>query len=77
MLHELILGGTIYTMKGKTPQLVEAVAVQGDKIVHAGSKAEAIKSLPGEAQMIDLKGKRCSPGLSIRIPILRQQLSIR
>jgi predicted amidohydrolase YtcJ len=38
MLHELILGGTIYTMKGKTPQLVEAVAVQGDKIVHAGSK---------------------------------------
>lgn len=60
--NKVIYGGTIYTMEGKTPQVVEAVAVSGDKIVYAGSKEEAVKALAGMAQMIDLKGKTMFPG---------------
>jgi predicted amidohydrolase YtcJ len=49
-------------MEGKTPQVVEAVAISGDKIVYAGTKLEAVKALSGPIQMVDLKGKTMFPG---------------
>jgi predicted amidohydrolase YtcJ len=61
--NKVFYGGNIISMEGKTPQLVEAVAVKGDKIVYAGSKIEAIKSLSVKAVLIDLKGKTMVPGI--------------
>jgi predicted amidohydrolase YtcJ len=58
----IILGGTIYTMDDRQP-VVEAVAVQGDKIVFAGSEAEARKLATDNTQIIDLEGKTMTPGL--------------
>lgn len=60
--NKIIYGGTIYTMEGSTPQIVEAVAISGDKIVYAGEKDPAVKALPGKVRMIDLKGKTMFPG---------------
>lgn len=61
-VNKVFYGGNIFTMEGKTPQLAEAVAVKADKIVFVGSKADAVKALDGNAQMIDLKGKTMLPG---------------
>jgi predicted amidohydrolase YtcJ len=58
----IILGGTIYTMDDRQP-VVEAVAVQGDKIVFAGNEAEARKFATDNTQIIDLEGKTMTPGL--------------
>lgn len=60
--NKILFGGTIYTMEGKTPQTVEAVAISGDKIIYAGTKAEAMKSLQGKFQVVDLNGQTMFPG---------------
>jgi len=58
----IIYGGTIYTVDS-AQATVEAVALQNNKIVFAGTLAEANK-LKGEAtEMIDLAGKTMTPGL--------------
>src|SRR6478609_10625539 len=57
----VILGGTIYTVNEKQP-IVEAVAVQGDKIVFAGSEAEARNYIQDKTDVIDLQGKVMTPG---------------
>jgi predicted amidohydrolase YtcJ len=57
----IILGGTIYTVNDDHP-VVEAVAVRGDKIVFAGSEAEARKLANDNTQIIDLEGKVMTPG---------------
>ncbi len=58
----VILGGTIYTVNEKQPT-VEAVAVQGDTIIFAGSEAEARKYIQDKTEVIDLQGKIMTPGL--------------
>jgi predicted amidohydrolase YtcJ len=58
----VINGGTIYTMEASSPT-VEAVAVRGDKIVFAGSSADAQELIGDETQVIDLAGKTMTPGL--------------
>ncbi len=57
----VILGGTIYTVNEKQPT-VEAVAVQGDKIIFAGSETEARKYIVDKTLVIDLEGKVMTPG---------------
>lgn len=60
--NQVIYGGTIYTMEGDSPRIVEAVAVNKDRIIYAGTKAEALNALEGEAQMLDLKSQVMFPG---------------
>ncbi len=57
----LIMGGNIYTMDAKNPQ-VEAVAVTGNKIVFTGSLAEAGKWKDEKTQVIGLQGQAMTPG---------------
>ncbi|MFZ6012976.1 MAG: amidohydrolase [Bacteroidota bacterium] len=57
----IILGGKIYTMQEQRP-VVEAVAIQGDKIALAGTEAEVRKLMGDNTQVIDLKGKTMTPG---------------
>jgi hypothetical protein len=58
----IISGGKIYTMNDAQPE-VEAVAVRGDKIIFAGSAANAEKFKGEKTHVIDLKGKTMTPGL--------------
>ncbi|MBS1508021.1 MAG: amidohydrolase [Bacteroidetes bacterium] len=57
----VISGGTIYTGNDNNAQ-VEAVAVKGEKILFAGTLAEAEKFVGSKTQRIDLKGKTMTPG---------------
>lgn len=54
--------GSILTMAGKEPAYVEALAVKDGKIVFAGPKAEALKSMTDTTRMVDLGGKALLPG---------------
>ncbi len=57
----IYFGGDILTMAGKEPAYVEALALEGGRIVFAGSKDEAIK-LQGEAtKIVDLQGHTMLP----------------
>ncbi|MFQ3213782.1 MAG: putative amidohydrolase YtcJ [Marivirga sp.] len=58
----LIHGGNIYTVDS-TQATVEAVATKGNKILFAGSMAEAQKFKGDDTQVIDLLGKTMTPGL--------------
>jgi predicted amidohydrolase YtcJ len=58
----LYSGGPILTMVGDAPNTVEAVAVRDGRIVFAGSKAQALASLPVGAAQIDLAGRTLLPG---------------
>lgn len=53
-------GGDIVTMKGDTPEYVEALVVKDGKIEFVGNKAEALKKFKGKE--VDLKGKPMFPG---------------
>ena len=54
-------GGDIITMEGESPQYVEAVVRDKDKIVFVGSKDEALKQY-SNAEQFDLEGKTMMPG---------------
>jgi len=58
----LIFGGPIYTVD-TTQTTVEAVATKDDKILFAGSLAEAEQYKTDQTQLLDLKGKTMTPGL--------------
>ncbi|MFT4741209.1 MAG: putative amidohydrolase YtcJ, partial [Marivirga sp.] len=58
----LIHGGNIYTVDS-TQATVEAVATKGNKILFAGSMAEAQNFKGDDTQVIDLQGKTMTPGL--------------
>lgn len=58
----LIHGGPIYTVD-TTQVTIEAVATKGNKILFAGSLAEAEIYKTDETQIIDLAGKTMTPGL--------------
>ncbi|MFO0529963.1 MAG: amidohydrolase family protein, partial [Planctomycetota bacterium] len=55
-------GGDILTMRGATPEYVEALAVKGGKILAAGNLAEAEKLAGPNSQRVDLAGKTMLPG---------------
>ncbi|MBN8578514.1 MAG: amidohydrolase [Cytophagales bacterium] len=57
----IIKGGTIYTVEVDNP-VVEAVAVQGDTIVYAGSLAGLSKYQGEKTRVLDLAGKTMTPG---------------
>ncbi len=57
----VIVGGKIYTVNN-TNQVVEAVAVNGNKITFAGSEADVKKYIGEETKKIDLHGKILTPG---------------
>jgi predicted amidohydrolase YtcJ len=56
----IYVNGTVITMNGA--QIVQAVAVRGDRIVGAGSNADIRKMGGPRATVIDLKGKTMLPG---------------
>ncbi|NRB84252.1 MAG: amidohydrolase [Winogradskyella sp.] len=58
----LIYGGTIYTVDSNT-STVEAVATKDNKIIFAGSLAEAELYKNKDTQLLDLGGKTMTPGL--------------
>lgn len=58
----LIYGGTIYTVDSNAPT-VEAVATKDNKIIFAGSLAEAELYKNENTQLLDLEGKTMTPGL--------------
>lgn len=57
----VIRGGVIYAMDDSSPK-VEAVAVEGDRIVFAGSGSDADEFIGKETQVIELSGKTMIPG---------------
>lgn len=59
----IIRGGKIYTVNESMP-MVEAVAVQGNKILFAGSELEAEKYKNDHTQIIDLQGQTMTPGFT-------------
>jgi predicted amidohydrolase YtcJ len=58
----LYFGGDILTMAGKEPAYVEALAVDGGKIVFAGTKDEALRLKTDSTRMVDLQGRTLLPG---------------
>jgi predicted amidohydrolase YtcJ len=58
----LYFGGDILTMAGKEPAYVEALAVDGGKIVFAGTKDEALRLKTDGTRMVDLQGRTLLPG---------------
>jgi predicted amidohydrolase YtcJ len=58
---DLIITGKIYTANDSQP-IVEAVAVDGDRIIFAGSFAEAMKLKGDSTQSIDLGKRIMTPG---------------
>lgn len=58
----LYYGGPIVTMDGETPQTVEAVVTEGDRIAFAGSEQEARKRAGEQAAFQDLAGATMLPG---------------
>lgn len=60
--NTIIHGGPILTMEGDQPAYVEAVVVEGGKIVFAGSNAEAMRRKGANTVVKDLAGKALLPG---------------
>ena len=59
----VFINGNIYTMNERQPR-AEAIAVQGGRIVFAGSNADAKKYQGAETKTVDLAGKTVLPGLT-------------
>ena len=57
----IILGGKIYTADKNNP-MVDAIAVDGDKIVYVGDLTGLEKFKDEKTQIIDLQGKTMTPG---------------
>ena len=57
----LYQNGDIITMRGDSPEYIEALVTNADKIVFTGSLAEAIEAYP-EAKTVDLNGQTLLPG---------------
>lgn len=57
----IFINGEIYTVSSKN-EWVEAVAIQGNKIIYAGDKTGAEKLRDEKTQVCDLKGKMMLPG---------------
>ncbi|MEB3240141.1 MAG: amidohydrolase [Cyanobacteriota bacterium] len=60
MVETLYTGGTILTMAGATPQTVEALAVGGGRILHAGPLATAPRT--ASTRVVNLQGRTLLPG---------------
>lgn len=58
----LYSGGPILSMVGDQPHTVEAVVVRDGRIQFAGSRAQALATLPAGATQIDLAGRTLLPG---------------
>ena len=58
----IYFGGDILTMKGKSPQYAQALAVRGGKIAFVGSKASAMKLRGESTKVVDLGGATLLPG---------------
>ena len=56
------IGGPIFTMNAQN-DIVEALAVKGDKILAAGKKADVLAAAGEKPHVVDLKGKTMVPGL--------------
>jgi predicted amidohydrolase YtcJ len=54
--------GDILTMQGDSPQYVEALVVQNDKITFAGDKVQALAQAGAQPTLHDLKGHTLMPG---------------
>lgn len=61
LADRIFLGGDVLTMDDANPQ-VEALAVQGDKIVAVGSRDEVLQWQGAETEIVDLGGKTLLPG---------------
>lgn len=59
-VETLYTGGTILTMAGATPQTVEALAVGGGRILHAGPLATAPRT--ASTRVVNLQGRTLLPG---------------
>jgi predicted amidohydrolase YtcJ len=59
----VFINGNIYTMNERQPR-AEAIAVQGGRIVFAGSNADSKKYQGVETKTVDLAGKTVVPGLT-------------
>lgn len=57
----ILTGGKISTVDAKNSE-AEAIAVDGDKIVAVGSTAEVLKLRGPKTNVIELKGRRVTPG---------------
>jgi predicted amidohydrolase YtcJ len=58
----IYLGGDILTMKGKSPQYAQALAVRDGKIAFVGTKAGAMKLKGESTKVVDLGGATLLPG---------------
>src|SRR5262249_42931313 len=58
----VLYNGKIFTAEPEHPY-AEAVAIQGDKIVAIGNRAEVSKAVASGAETIDLKGNFLVPGM--------------
>lgn len=56
------INGDILTMQGDTPQYVEAIVVQDDKITFAGDRIQALTLAGSNPTLYDLKGHTLMPG---------------
>jgi predicted amidohydrolase YtcJ len=56
------VNGDILTMQGDTPQYVEALVVQNDKITFAGDKVQALAQAGANPTLYDLNGRTLMPG---------------
>jgi len=54
--------GDILTMQGNSPQYVEALVVQNDKILFVGNKSQALAQAGSSPTLHDLKGATLMPG---------------
>jgi hypothetical protein len=59
----LFLSGNIYTANDAKPR-VEAIAIDGERIVYVGTNDEAKKLASHDARIVDLQGKTVVPGLT-------------
>ncbi len=57
----VLLDGKVWTVNSKQPE-AEAVAIWRDRILFAGSSAEARKLIGPKTRVLDLKGRRVVPG---------------
>jgi predicted amidohydrolase YtcJ len=59
----VLVNGKIWTVNDKQPE-VEAVAVLGNRIAAVGSTTEILKWIGANTKVIDLQGKRVTPGFN-------------
>ncbi len=59
----VLINGKVWTVNDKQPE-VEAVAILGNRIAAVGSTEEIRKWIGGNTKVIDLQGKRVTPGFN-------------